>query len=243
MSKLAFCAALVCSFSLQASELFTNGGFESGSLAGWFLISTAPPSDDLFYADNTTSDPVNTFLPTVGPYQGSWYAASDTSGLASPPLESTAIYQSVTIPVGTTDVAFSGAIFVNDWCTYFSGGGSGSCSAGAGGEIAIWANGANPLTAVPIAVLYSADTSTGASGTPNPYTLVSTDVTSDLTAGLTYEIGALESDSTGLINVGIDSFSLVATGSSGVPEPAMLIPTALLGAGMLIVRARRKVRL
>ena len=217
--------------SLRASELFTNGGFETGDLTGWTVTST-PDSGDYFFADDTTITPDNGY-PTVGPYSGSWYAVNDSTYLGVFP-ESTALTQTVTIPVGTTDVMFSADIFVNDVYGSLYG------SSGLGGEIAIWANGANPLTATPLFVLYGpTDTFQSDPGTPNAYVPVSMDITADVIAGTAYEFGVLESDSTGPIDVGVDNFSLAAT---SVPEPAMLLPAGLLALGMLIFRARRRDR-
>ena len=222
----ALALALAFSFSLKATELINNGGFETGDLSGWTVASTGG-SDDAWFANNSTVTNLNGYL-TVGPASGNWYAVTDGSGLVSP--ESTALYQTVAIPVGTTDDLLSLDIFVNDW-----NGGSGP-----GAEVAIWASGANPLTASPIDVIYTADTATIA-GLPNPYIAISQDITAFLTPGSSYEIGILETDITGPINVGVDNVSLAATsGAGGVPEPGMLIPTGLLAAGMLFYRARRK---
>jgi hypothetical protein len=135
--------------------------------------------------------------------------------------------------VGTVDDLFSADIFVND---VFG-------SSGLGGEIAIWANGANPLLITPLYVIYGPSDTPLSGGAPNNYVVVSQDITGQVTAGTTYEIGVLESDSNGPINVGVDNFSLLATaGSVSTPEPAMLLPTALLAAGMFFYRARRKAR-
>jgi hypothetical protein len=236
-------APLIClalSGLLNASDLFTNSTFETGNLSGWSLItspSTGTPTDnDAFAANDTDQDQDNGELPTAGPFQGSWYSLSDTSGNRSP--ESAGLYQTVTIPIGTTSVILSAEIFVNDWCEFLSGGALTSC--GSGGEIGIWATGANPDTATPLHVLYTADTTTGTSGTPNPYVAVNDNITADVTPGTSYVIGVVESDTEGVINVGIDNFAVTA--SSGIaPEPAMLLPT-LAGLGTLIYRARRRAR-
>jgi hypothetical protein len=233
MIRKSFFLLLAVALSANASQLFTNGGLEtnggngSTSFTGWTTGGTAG-SDDDFYADDTDITPLNGF-PTVGPNSGSWYAVSDMTGLVTP--ESSYLIQSVTIPVGTVDVAFSGDIFVND---QFGSGGT-------GGEIGIWASGANPLVTAPLFVIYGPVDTSVSGGEPNPYVLVSVDVTADVVAGSTYEFGVLESDSTGPINVGVDDFSLTAS-SSSTPEPSMLFPTALLAAGMFIYRARRKAR-
>ncbi|HTB11716.1 MAG TPA: PEP-CTERM sorting domain-containing protein [Bryobacteraceae bacterium] len=226
MSRFTVFALMVgLSFSLKATQLFTNPGFETGTLSGWNLASTAG-SDDDFFPDNTTTTPLNGD-DTVGPDSGSWYAVSDMTGLVTP--ESTSLTQTITIPLGTTSDILSVDMFVND---EFGG-------SGLGGEIAIWANGANPLVATPLFVAFGPTDTAVAGGIPNPYVVLSLDVTSHLVAGTTYVIGALESDSTGPINVGVDNFSLVAT-SSAVPEPSTLLLTGFLAVGMLIHRTRRK---
>jgi hypothetical protein len=232
LGVLMLCSSVACAPAF-ATQLFVNPGFEmnlgfmSTSFSGWATGGTVA-SDDNFYADSTDdATPLNGYQ-TVGPNSGAWYAVSDMTGLATP--ESSYVTQTVTIPVGTTDDMLSFSMFVNDQY-----GGS-----GLGGEVAIWASGANPLVDAPIVVVYSADT-TVVGGTPNPYYLQSFDVTAYLTAGTAYEIGVLESDSNGPINVGVDDFSLDAT-SGTVPEPSMLFPAALLAAGMFIYRTRRKAR-
>jgi hypothetical protein len=227
--KFSLNAALVClavAPAFAGTQLITNGGFETGALTGWSTLGTAQ-SDDLFYADNTGSTPLNGF-PTAGADSGTWYAVSDMTGLVSP--ESSYLTQSVTIPVGATDDLLTFDIFVND---DFGG-------AGTGGEVAVWTNSANPLTDAPLAVVYGPSDTAVSGGTPNPWLPESVDITSDLTAGTTYQIGVLESDSTGPINVGVDNFSLVATVATTTPEPATLLPSALLLAGLLIYSARRK---
>jgi PEP-CTERM motif len=236
--KARLCVVL-CGLSIaltaRASELFVNGGFEANAGRGstaftsWLTGGTAA-SDDNFYADNSANDstPVNG-NPTVGPFAGTWYGVSDMSGLQSP--ESSYIVQLVTIPLGTTSVIFSGEMFVND---IFGGSGSGA-------EIGIWAAAANVLTTAPLFVI-QAFVDTATAGGPNPYVLYTLDVTAQVTAGSSYQFGVLEEDETGPINVGVDNFSLAATGSLATPEPATLIPTALLGAGIILFSLRRKVR-
>jgi hypothetical protein len=231
LKVLVLCGSLACTPAF-ATQLFTNGGFELGSLLDWNVAGTAGSGDN-FFADNTDTTPDNGF-PTIGPFAGSWYAVSDSTATGpANTTEKTSLTQTLTIPVGTTDDVLSFEMFVNDYFAPPSG--------GTGGEVAIWANGANPLTATPLYVVYGPIDNGLTGGEPNPYIAESVDVTAHLTAGTTYVIGVLESDTTGPISVGVDNFSLVATNSS-VPEPAMLFPTALLAAGLFIYRARRKVR-
>jgi len=236
-------APLVClalTGFLNASNLFTNSTFEAGTLTGWSVLTApatgSPTDNDAFAVNDTDEDQDNGELPTVGPFAGSWYALSDTSGNRSP--ESAGLFQTVTIPLGTTSVILSAEIFVNDWCEFFSGGNVSSC--GGGGEIGIWASGANPLSATPLDILYTADTTTGTGGTPNPYVTVNDNITGDVVPGTSYVIGIVETDTEGVINVGVDNFAVNA-GSGTTPEPAMLLPT-LAGLVTLIYRARRRAR-
>jgi hypothetical protein len=208
-------------------QLFTNPGFEAGNLSGWSLTSTAG-SDDAFFASNAMITPLNGF-PTVGPAHGNWYAVSDMSGLVTP--ESTALVQTLTLPTGTTKAVLSLNMFVND---QFGAG-------GLGGEVAIWKNGVNPLTTAPLFVVFGPTDTGVASGVPNPWVSLSKDITADLIVGTAYEIGVLESDQFGPINVGVDDFSLLATVATtpGVPEPSALL---LLGsvAGLLVYQMRAR---
>jgi hypothetical protein len=114
-------------------------------------------------------------------------------------------------------------------------------SSGLGGEVDIWAAGANTLTTAPLFVVLGPSDTAVTGGEPNPYVLGQRDITADLTPGTTYEIGVLERDSTGPINVGVDNFALIAS-TTTTPEPGMLIPIGLMAAGMLTYRARRKAR-
>jgi hypothetical protein len=231
-------SALVCGVTLavsaNATNLFSNNGFETNggngttAITGWTIAGTAG-SDDAFYADNTITTPLNGFE-TVGAFAGSYYAVSDMTGIVTP--EEAAIYQTVTIPGNATAVGFMGEMFVDD---VFGGSGSGA-------EIAIWANGANPLTATPLYVIQAFVDTAETGSAPNPYVLYSQIITAQVTPGTTYEFGVLEEDSTGPINVGLDSFQLLETGPAlATPEPGMLLPMALLAIGTFIYyRARRR---
>jgi hypothetical protein len=119
-------------------------------------------------------------------------------------------------------------MFVNDW----------TGDSGTGGEVDLLASGANLITGTPIKVFATADT-TVVGGEPNPYIAFGpTNISSYMTPGDTYILRVLESDSTGLINVGVDSFALNVT-TSAVPEPGMFLPVALLAAGFMMYRRRK----
>ena len=104
--------------------------------------------------------------------------------------------------------------------------GSAFGSSGPGGEVSLLNSGGTL-----IAVLNGPfDTFENPMGAPNPYTLFSENIASLLSANTTYELQFSSTDSTGLINVGVDDVSLVTTAStSPVPEPATLSLSAIGG--------------
>ena len=97
------------------------------------------------------------------------------------------------------------------------------------------------MTATPLATFFG-PTDTTSGFVPNPWVSFTSAnlIGSSLTAGVTYEIAAIESEATGPINFGVDNFSLIATGSSlATPEPSMFFPVSLM-AGFLVYYSRRK---
>jgi hypothetical protein len=221
-------SAAICSlclaFTASADQLISNGGFESGDLTGWTTASSAG-SGGAWSIDSTTITP-STGNPTVGPNSGSYYAVTDGFGPGT-----NVLYQSFTDPLGTTSAVLSFDAFVND---VFG-------TSGFGGEVDLLAGNADPLTGTVIASFFSQDT-TVSGGVPNPYVAYSNDISGLLTPGSTYLIRAYESDSYGPINFGVDDFSLVTTSSSATPEPATVIPTALLACAFAYRTLRRKAR-
>lgn len=212
----------------SAGQILLNGSFESG-LTSWTVTNSTTDGSGWFVT-NVNNTPLNGF-PTVGPSAGSYYAVADSYGLSSP--ESFALTQTFTDPVGTTSAILSFDIFVND---VFGSGGTPQF-----GEVDLLAGGANRLTGTPIHVFYNADTFQADPGAPNPYVHVSLDISSYMTPGQSYQIRALQSDSGGPLDVGVDNFSLVTNGGGAVPEPNMFFPLVLV-AGIFVYKSRRKVR-
>jgi len=215
---------LSLAFTASASEVITNGGFETGTFAGWTVSDVGGAGS--FFVDSGTSTPL-TGSPTVGPASGSFYAVSDQFGPGTH-----VITQSFTA-AANTDYALSFDMFVNDWAS-FNGAGPQF-----GGEADLIAGAADPILGPALDVFYHADTQV-VGGNPNPYVHTSLDITGDLTAGDTYQLRFLERDSTTTLNVGVDNVSLIATPTTATPEPKLLFfPLALL-AGIVIYQARRK---
>jgi hypothetical protein len=231
-----FTTICVLSFALtaRANEVLTNGGFETGDFTGWTVSSSIGSGGSFFVCPNPgppgTGCSSNTTPlsgnPTVGPASGNFYAVSDQVG---PGIN--VITQSFTA-VANTDYVLSFDMFVNDYAL------SQGLPPQFGGEADLIAGGADPIAAPITTQFYQADTQV-VGGAPNPWVATSLDITSDLTAGDTYQLRFLESDSTTNLNVGVDDVSLMATPTTATPEPKLLLfPLAFL-AGIVLFRARR----
>lgn len=205
--------------SARADQLITNGGFETGTLAGWTAASNG---DGNFSAVSGVTTPL-TFNDTAGPHSGRFYAVSDDFEGS----QTQTLTQSFTTPIFFQSATLSFAMFVNDIQ------GSAFGSSGPGGEVTLL----NSM-GVPIAVLYGpVDTFENPLGVPNPYVLFSENIASLLSPNTTYELQFSSTDSSGLINVGVDDVSLVTT----VPEPASFSLSAI-GGLLAFWRAYRKQR-
>jgi len=189
--------------SARADQLIVNGGFETGNLSGWTASSTG---DGNFSVTSGTIKPL-TGNATVGPHSGTFYAVSDDfSGSQTQTLT-----QSFTTPTSFSTAILSFEMFVNDIT------GADFGSSGPGGKVTLLSS-----LGVPISVLYGpVDTFESPVGSPNPYLLFSQDIAALLNPNTTYELQFSSTDTSALINVGVDDVSLVTTAStSPVPEPA-----------------------
>ena len=96
-------------FNANAVQLISDGGFETG-LTGWTVASSAG-SGGSWFAATGSSTPL-TGNPTVGPYSGTGYAATDQVG---PGVN--ALSQNYTVPSGTTSLTLTFDMFINDWAS------------------------------------------------------------------------------------------------------------------------------
>lgn len=204
MRTLVSLALLLFAFtSARAEQLIVNGGFETGDLTGWsatgFTVQSAPVTPLTYNA-------------TAGPYSGSFYAVSDGY---NPDTET--LTQTFTTPASFYGINLSFAMFVNDVDGLYFG------SDGPGGEVSLL-NSTGGL----IAVLNGPfDTFENNPGYPNSYVLYSDNIGSLLAPDTTYQLQFSNTDTTGVINVGVDNVSLVTT-----PEPGT---SPLLATGGLLV--------
>lgn len=199
--------------SARADQLIVNGGFETGTLTGWTAASNG---DGNFSVVSGTTTPL-TYNATVGASSGTYYAVSDDYDGS----QTQTLTQSFTTPNSLLTATLSFDMFVND--VY----GEDFGSDGPGGEVSLL-NSTGGLIAV---LVLPTDTFENPVGDPNPYLAYSGDIASLLSANTTYELQFSSTDTTGLINVGVDDVSLVTT-SAATPEPASF---SLLAIGGLLV--------
>lgn len=228
---------MALSYGGQASavpiELITNGGFETGTFAGWTVTDLAGSSGSWFIDTDTTA-PLSG-VATVGPAGGSFYAVTDQTGPGTHVLE-----QAFTVPVGVTSLMLSFDMFMNDQ--------SGAGPLDAGGldhnlfpnqharvDIMVMLAGAfSTALADIVATLVPPSVDVGLD--PNPYTPYTFDLFPFVTGGTTYKLRFGEVDNQFFFQQGADNVSLLAD-TGQVPEPTTL---ALLGLGIAGVAFSRR---
>jgi hypothetical protein len=225
---LVFCSApLVCGV-----PLLTNGGFETGTFAGWTVVNAAGsfPGSNFFVIGATVTPQSGS--PTVGPASGNFYAVSDQLGPGTH-----ALLQSFTVPAGVSSVVLAFSLFVNNFdVTVINPIGLDST------------DGPNQHARVDILTAGSSPFDTGAgvlrnfyigadSGpNPHPYTNNVFDITSLVAAGGTFQLRFAETDNLNTLNMGVDNVSIDYTPGGIVPEPSGPALT-LLGLAAFVVRA------
>jgi hypothetical protein len=222
----ALVALILCFNSAgAATQLITNGGFETGTFAGWTVNDQAGSSGSWFVV-NTNTTPLSSF-PTVGPASGQFYAVTDQGGPGTHVLT-----QSFTVPSLASSVILSFDMFVND-----------SDSGPIINPIGLdYSQGANQQVRVDILAAGSGPFDTGAGVlanfyvgvdsqtlNPNPYTAYTFDITALVGAGGTFILRFAEVDNQLFLNQGIDNVGIEFT---AVPEPGALV-LGLCGIGCL----------
>ena len=220
--------------SLGQVELITNGGFETGTIAGWTEFSqSGSAANSNFYIDDDGSPPVSG-INTAGPASGTFYAVSDQGGPGANVLG-----QTVAVPLDAVSVNLSFSMFVND-------ADSGPIIDPAGLDFTASPNQharvdlltlagylADPFTTDPSDIVRNFYLSVDPQASnPNPYTPYVFDITADVTPGTSYVVRFGEVDTQGQLNQGVDDVSVSAV----IPEPAS---AAVLGIGTLMLMRRR----
>ncbi len=213
-------------------EVITNGTFETGTLAGWTVTDLVGGSGSYFIDDADGLTPFS-FLPTVGPAAGSFYAVSDQTGPGTHALE-----QSFTIAAGPASVILSFDMFVNDHDLGPIVDPIGLDHTGPPNQHArvdILSAG-SPAFDTGAGVLANYYLGVDPGPIPNPYTSYLFDITALVGGGGTFDLRFAEVDNSGNLNLGVDNVSILVT---AVPEPSTLL---LLGTGLigLVGYSRRK---
>ena len=218
--RLAFltCAAAGAGY---ASQLITNGGFETGTLSGWTVTTeTGSYLGTGFYADNSTLTPESGST-TVGPKTGSDYAVSDTEGGPGTAVLS----QSFTVPGGISSVVLSYSMFVNSYggdVTDSAGDLNYSGAASQYGLVSLLAAGTS-LFSTTTGDLMNFYEGTNSGANPNAYINYSYNITSLVSAGQTYTLRFAEVNNLNVLNMGVDNVSVVTTtATSVIPEPGSI---------------------
>lgn len=240
VNALTFCLLLFRVTTAQpvcAEELITNGGFETGSLTGWFTANQTGGSGSFFVATGTLT-PVSGNL-TVGPANGNYYAVSDQSGPGSHVL-----YQPLTVPVGTLSATLSFDMFVNNYdqggVPFFNAAGLDyTVRPNQQARVDLLGGNASPFD-TSAGVIRNFYRGAGTSADPGQYSHYSFDITSDLVPGESYLLRFAEVDNQSYLNQGVDNVSITATLA---PEPASLTLLALGGLALLDLLRRRRLML
>ena len=242
-SKLAGIAFLAYAASRKgnATQVITNGGFETNGLSSWTVTNEAGSyAGDSFYALSSKTTPQSGST-TVGAESGMFYAVSDGNDSGA-----SALTQSFVVPGNAASVILSFGLFVN------SADGNGtsidpgddlnfSGAANQYGLVSLLSAGANTFaTTSATGDLKNFYQGTDSGAVPNNYTNYSFDITSLVSGGGTFTIRFAEVNNVDVLNLGVDNVSVVVTPKTTVPEPASAME-ALVGFatfGLLLKRAR-----
>ncbi len=213
-------AAMALATGAHATQLLTNGDFETGDLSGWTVVDQAGGSGSVYIALNGGGSPLNGFSTPTLAGGGTYNAQTDQFGPGSHQLE-----QSFTAVAGRTYV-ISFDRFGNDY--------SGASPVGTGLD---YTNVPNQHVEFNLYGPISTNVYTGDIFPGNTWGNITYDLSSFITVSGVYTISFGEVDNQNFYNIGLDNISLVET---GVPEPDAwaLMLLGFAGAGAML-RFRR----
>jgi len=234
LPRAAIAALSMAAFGAHAAtNLLSNGDFETGTYAGW-SVNTQPGSAGALsvVANNGGTAPVSGFAYAVNATGGNSFSITDQGGPGS-----YALTQSFTLASAST-VTISFQMFANNQAAgTFNNGRDYTTSPNQNAEVDLLVGGADAFTnaaADIVSTLYGPGADAAAN--PNPWSSFSS--TLALAAG-TYQIRFAETDNQLFFQQGVDNVSVTA--ASTVPEPDSML-LMLAGLGVVATIARRKQR-
>ena len=223
--------------AVAASELLTNGDFETGTYAGWTTTVQARSSGNLFIDTPGTPTPMSGLTTAPNISGGNFYSVTDQGGQGA-----YALLQSFLVPIGTTDLALSFQMFANSYggVSVNPAGLDYTASPNQHVRVDLLVAGASAFSTAAGDVVANFFIGADAGTNPNPYTNYMFDIFSFVTPGQTYQIRFSEVDNQLFLNQGVDNVSILAT-ISGVPEPSTWA-MMLIGFGAIGFAMRRQKR-
>jgi hypothetical protein len=211
----------------SATNIFVNGGFETGDLTGW-TASAEAGSGGSFSVQSGTPLPLSG-EPTVGPSSGNFYAVTDQRGEGA-----YALTQSFTVDPGST-VTLSFDLFANNYAGIAT---VGPLDYTVGpvefATVDLLTGTANPFSTAPADVLENFYSGSDAGTNPNPYTSYSFDISSVVAAGGTFQLRFGEADNQNFFNLGIDNVIV----DVAAPEPSTFFMFGLALVGLTAWRRK-----
>ncbi len=212
-------ASLAAASGASGAELLTNGGFETGSLAGWSVFTQGGSSGALFATDLVMGAglPISGSA-AAGPAAGDWYAAVDQGGPGAYSLS-----QEFTVSPDAVQVFLSFSMFHSDL--------SGAAPLNSG--VLDYTAGPTQWARVDILDSLGAVLATYADVGSEPWAVYADDITALVTPGDTYTFRYGHVDNQFFYHTALDNASIVEV----IPAPGA---AALLGlAGFVVARRRR----
>ena len=219
-----------------ATELITNGNFETGTFAGWTTVLQFASAGDFFVGTPGLPTPRNglSTQSAGGLPHGSFYAVTDQGGIGA-----NALLQDFLVGAGSTSVILSFDLFVNSYGTpaVNPAGLDYNAAPNQHGRVDLLTSTATPFS-TSIGVLRNFYIgSDPIVGGPNPFIHYSFDITSLVGTGGSFQLRFAEVDKRSYFNLGVDNVSISAI-TTAVPEPESLLLSGL-GVAMLAVQRRR----
>jgi hypothetical protein len=211
--------------SAAPTELITNGGFETGTFAGWTVTDQAGGSGSWFVDTPGTTTPLSGSATLPGG-AGTFYAVSDQTGPGTHSLT-----QAFTVPWPTLSATLSFDMFVNDWD-------AGPLINPAGldytavlnqhARVDILSAAASPFdTGAGVLANFYLGVDPGID--PHSFTPYTLDITGIVGAGGTFQLRFAEVDNQLFFNQGVDNISIL---TEPVPAPGAIL-LGCIGVGLV----------